>query len=217
VAVTLQPADRGDTRSLGETVQEAMDGLAEVQEDPEAAARLAETVVAEIVADKGYHSNDVLKTHQRLGIRTYISEPARGRRCWQGKAAERKATYNNRRRIRGHRGKQLLRQRGERVERSFAHCYETGGMRRTHLRGHHNIYKRQLIHVAAFNLGLVLRHLVGNGTPRSVQGRTEVPGPLRLALWRLARPVWQRIIAALGLRHLAATWRPREADPVVAA
>jgi transposase len=171
VAVTLQPADRGNTTSLGVTVQEAMDQIADVLEDPAAVASLPDTVLAEVVADKGYHSNAVLREHTELGIRTYISEPKRGRRRWRNKEAERKATYGNRRRIRGERGKRLLRQRGELIERSFAHCYETGAMRRTHLRGHPNIHKRQLIHLAGFNLSLVLRQLLGAGTPRAFQGR----------------------------------------------
>ena len=63
-------------------------------------------------------------------------------------------------------GKSLLRRRGESVKRSFAHCYETDGMRRTHLRGHENILKRQLIHLGAFNLSLILRVLLGSGKPR---------------------------------------------------
>jgi len=79
--------------------------------------------------------------------------------------------YQNRRRVRGEYGKQLLRRRGELVERSFAHCYDTGGMRRTHLRGHENILKRQLIHVGAFNLSLILRQLMGAGTPREWRNR----------------------------------------------
>ena len=79
--------------------------------------------------------------------------------------------YANRRRVRGEYGKSLLRRRGELVERSFAHCYETGGMRRTHLRGHENILKRQLVHVGAFNLSLILRQLLGAGTPRELRNR----------------------------------------------
>ena len=79
--------------------------------------------------------------------------------------------YQNRRRVRGDYGKSLLRRRGELVERSFAHCYDTGGMRRTHLRGHQNILKRQLVHVGAFNLSLILRQLLGAGTPREWRNR----------------------------------------------
>jgi hypothetical protein len=93
----------------------------------------------------------------------------RGRRSWKGKAEEQAAVYANRRRIRGERGKRLLRQRGEKIERSFAHLYETGGMRRVHLRRYPNILKRLLVHVAAFNLGLVMRKLFGKGTPRGLQ------------------------------------------------
>ena len=78
--------------------------------------------------------------------------------------------YENRRRIRGQRGKALLRKRGELLERPFAHCYETGGMRRTHLKGHARILKRLLIHVAGCNLALVMRTLFGLGTPRGLQG-----------------------------------------------
>jgi transposase len=128
--------------------------------------------LAELVVDKGYHSNDVLAILQDVEVRSYCSEPDRGRRNWKGKQEE-AAVYQNRRRIRGERGKRLLRQRGERVERSFAHMYETGGMRRTHLRRHDNIIKRLLIHAGAFNLGLVMRKLLGNGTPRGFQGRLK--------------------------------------------
>ena len=88
-----------------------------------------------------------------------------------GKEEEKVAVYQNRRRIRGTRGKRLLRQRGERVERSFAHMYETGALRRTHLRRHDNIIKRLMIHAGAFNLGLVMRKLSACGTPRGLQGR----------------------------------------------
>jgi transposase len=79
--------------------------------------------------------------------------------------------YANRRRLRRDRGQCLLRRRGEYLERTFPHVYDTGGMRRTHLRGHTNILKRLLIHTGGFNLGLVMRHLTGVGTPRGLQGR----------------------------------------------
>src|SRR3989304_1199792 len=98
-----------------------------------------------VVTDKGYHSGARLVDLQEIGVRSYIPEPKRKHRHWQGKAGEQAAVYANRRRVRGERGKQLLRRRGELVERSFAHVYDTGGMRRTHLRGHRNILKRLLI------------------------------------------------------------------------
>ena len=126
--------------------------------------------VREVVADKGYHSNQTMTDFAELEIRSYVSEPDRGRRDWQGKPAERDAVYANRRRIRGQRGKRLMRQRGELIERSFAHVLETGGMRRTHLRGRSNILKRMLVHVGGFNLSLVMRKLIGIGKPRQLQG-----------------------------------------------
>jgi hypothetical protein len=105
------------------------------------------------------------------GRRSYISEPMRGRQDWEGEALERDAVYANRRRKKGVRGQCLMRRRGEMLERSFAHVLETGGMRRTHLRFHYNIAKRMLIHVAGFNLGLLMRKRFGVGTPRGLQCR----------------------------------------------
>ena len=93
-----------------------------------------------------------------------------GKRYWRGNAAERAAVYGNRRRIRGKRGKLPMRKRAEKVERSFAHCHGTGGMRRTHLRGHPEILKRLLMHASAFNLDLLMRKLFGLGTPRALAG-----------------------------------------------
>jgi transposase len=170
VAVTLQPANRGDTTSIAETIDQADKNLVAVMKDKQACQQLSEQVLREVVADKGYHSNAVLKDHRKREIRTYISEPNRGDRDWKDDAEAQEAVYGNRRRIRGERGKGLMRRRGELVERSFAHCYDTGGMRRTHLRKHENILKRLLIHAAGFNLSLVLRKIMGLGTARGLQG-----------------------------------------------
>lgn len=171
VAVTVQGADRGDTTTVKETFIEAAEQLEEVGKEAAADERMNAQGLEEVVADKGYHSGARLLDLREIGVRSYIPEPKRKHRHWQGKAGEQAAVYANRRRIRGERGKQLLRRRSERVERSFAHLYDTGGMRRTHLRGHQNILKRLLIHVAAFNLSLILRQEVGVGTPRSFQDR----------------------------------------------
>ena len=122
------------------------------------------------MTDEGYHSNDTLTALAEAEVRTYISEPDRGRRRWQDKPEARQAVYGNRRRIQGEHGKQLLRRRGELLERSFAHAYETGGMRRLYLRGRENVLKRVLIHVGALNLSLVMRQWLGKGTPRGWQG-----------------------------------------------
>jgi hypothetical protein len=123
----------------------------------------------EVVGDKGYHSNQSLVDFEAVGVRSDISEPDRGRRNWKKKPEAQAAVHRNRRRIRGPRGLRLLRLRGERLERPFAHLYETGGMR-VHLRGHTNIRKRLLIHTAGFNLGLLMRQLIGVGTPRGLRG-----------------------------------------------
>src|SRR3970282_2389486 len=96
-----------------------------------------------------------------VGIRSYIAEPDRGRRDWSEEPEAQAPVYGNRRRIRGRRGRRLMRRRGETIERSFAHLYDTGGMRRTHLRGHTNILKRLLIQAGGVTLGLLLRQLLG--------------------------------------------------------
>jgi transposase len=172
LAVTLQAATAGDTNTLHETLTQCGEHIREVAADTDSrAAQLNPQGPTELVLDKGYHSNDVLVILKEVAVRSYCSEPDRGRRNWIGKEEEKAAVYENRRRIRGERGKRLLRQRGERVERSFAHMYETGAMRRTHLRRHDNIIKRLLIHAGALNLGLVMRKISGIGTPRGWQGR----------------------------------------------
>jgi transposase len=168
VAVTLQPGDRGDTTSLEDTVMATVANLLEVQVDPATEGKVHEVVVKEVVADKGYHSNDTMEGLASMAVRSYVSEPARGKRKWKGRAQARRAVYANRRRIGGERGRSLMRRRGEYIERSFAHSYETGGMRRTHLRGRGNILKRLLIHVCGLNLGLVLPQRLGSGTPRQL-------------------------------------------------
>ena len=187
VSVTLQPANRGDTTSISKTLEQADENLVGVMTDEVACENLNEQVLGEVVTDKGYHSNAVLKDLHDRDIRTYVSEPDRGRRNWVGKEAERAAVYANRRRIRGDRGQKLRKKRGEYVERSFAHGYDTGGMRRTHLREHPNILKRLLIHVAGFNLGLVMRRLFGVGTARGLQGMCGRVLAVVLAFWAVLR------------------------------
>ena len=120
-------------------------------------------------------------------MRSYISEPERGRRRWQGKQDAKQAVYANRRRIKGARGRALHRKRCELVERTFAHCLETGGMRRVHLRGRENVEKRYLVHIAAFNLGLLMRTMIGFGTPRGLQGSAAKAAEAYRDLRRVAR------------------------------
>jgi transposase len=187
VGVTVQGADQGDTTTITDTVTAAAEELEAV-----AAATDGQTaVIDEVVTDKGYHSNQTLVDLAALDVRTYIAEPARGRRKWKKKAAARDAVYANRRRIRGPRGLALLRRRSERLERPNAHLYETGGLRRTHLRGHTNILKRLLVHAGGFNLGLFMRTLFGIGTPRSLQGRRAAVVTLLVALWTHVVGLWR--------------------------
>ena len=171
VAVTLQEADQGDTKTVVETLHETAGNLAVLEKEEAIAEKLDENLMSAGVMDKGYHSNDTLIIMDVIGMRAYISEPDRGRRTWKGedKQYAQQCVYANRRRIRGTHGKALLRQRGEKVERTFAHLYETGAMRRTHLRHHDNILKRLLIHAGAYNLSLVLHQQTGVGKPRTLQ------------------------------------------------
>jgi transposase len=201
LAVTLQHANLGDTTTLKQTVAEATENLEKLAQAPEVRHRVAERV-EEVIGDKGYHSNETLRGLTEADIRTYVSEPKQPRRNWEEKAAEQRAVYGNRRRVKGTRGKRLLRRRGELLERSFAHCYETGGLRRTWLQGHAKILKRLLIHVAAFNLSLILRQLVGHGTPRELAERPKalilsVLGPVRAwgARHAVAARSWTRALA----------------------
>ena len=176
LAMTLQPA------TIHQTLEVAQAAAREVNEQG----------VEEVVADKGYHSGAVLTELHEQEVRSYIPEPERGRRKWhgEGKPEEQKRTYENRRRVRGDRNKRLQKLRSELTERSFAHLYETGGMRRVHLRGRNNILKRLLVHGAAFNLSLILRKTLGVGKPRRLQGLCLEIRTLfaRLFLWLWMEP-----------------------------
>ena len=176
----MQAATAGDTNTLplktltANAVSISVKSLVATRRD---GATESGEVPLELVLDKGYHSNDslvLLKKKSKCGA--IAQSRTVGAAIWIGKQEEKAAVYQNRRRIRGERGKRLLRQRGELVERSFAHMYETGGMRRTHLRFHDNYHqKRLLIHAGAFNLSLIMRKLSGYGTPRGLQGRALWP------------------------------------------
>jgi len=186
VGVTVQGADQGDTTTIAETVTAAAEELEAVAEVTDGHT----AVIEEVVADKGYHSNQVLVDLAALDLRTYIAEPDRGRRNWKHKAAARDAVHANRRRIRGPRGLALLRKRSEFLERPNAHLYETGGLRRTYLRGHANILKRLLVHAGGFNLGLFMRTLVGVGTPRGLQGRLAAIAAMVVTRWMHVMDLW---------------------------
>jgi transposase len=204
VAVTLQGADHGDTTTIVETATAAAEQVEDAQADVEEPQALEE-----IVADKGYHSNQTMIDLDAVAIRSYIAEPDRGRRDWSEEPDAQAPVYGNRRRVRGRRGRRLMRRRGETIERSFAHLYDTGGMRRTHLRGHTNILKRLLIHAGGFNLGLIMRHMIGFGTPRGLQGRVAAVLGAFLALitvvQRRSTNCWRRPRRIAAIRESLAS------------
>jgi transposase len=173
VSAKIHQANQGDTSILHKTLADARTKLKAVlgkkapqYDNP-----------AELAADKGYHSRTAL-VQLDSAFRSRISEPERkGIAHWRGDSDARRAVYNNRSRLQSAKGKSLQRLRSERVERSFAHCLDRGGMRRAHLRGDENIEKRYIIHVAGFNLGLLMRSLFGVGTPK---GWADAPAMLVL-------------------------------------
>src|ERR1700680_4998339 len=173
VAVTTHGGAAADTATVQETVIEAGLAVADLvaEKTPEGTYPVNPEGVEEVVADKGYHSNDVALGLAELEVRTYIAEPDRGQRNWDGKAAEKEAVYANRRRIQGDRGKRLQRQRGERIERNFAHQFDTGGLDRLYVRGLENVHKKLLIQAAACNLAFLLRSRYGSGKPRAAHDR----------------------------------------------
>jgi transposase len=162
LAAQIYPGDAGDTATVETSLQKA-----EAYGD----ALPIPVVLEEVVADKGYHAAATLAACAAVGLRTYIPEPQCGRRRWDDKPAAWELAYrDNRRRVHGARSRRLQRRRSERVERSFAHTCGSGNQRRTWLRGLENVQKRYVLTAAARNLGLVMRHLFGIGTPRSLQG-----------------------------------------------
>jgi transposase len=169
MAVTTHGGAAADTTTVQETVIEAGIAVAGLiaEQTPEGKYEVHPLGVKEVVADKGYHSNDVAVDLKELGLRSYIAEPDRGARNWNGKEAAKAAVYANRRRIKGERGKRLQRQRGERIERNFAHQFDTGGLDRLYVRGMDNVHKKFLIQAAACNLALLMRSKHGAGKPRA--------------------------------------------------
>jgi hypothetical protein len=166
VAAALHPADQGDTTTIVGTLAAAEKNLAEVSAAP------TKDKPSELVADKGYHSRAGLKELDGGAWKTRIAEPKQpGFSRWHGDDKARAAVYANRTRLGSGVGKQAMRRRAEIVERSFAHNLDRGGMRRTWLRGRENVHKRYLVHIAGHNLGILMRLLIGAGTPRETAAR----------------------------------------------
>src|SRR5271154_35464 len=170
VAITTQGGAVGDTTSVEETLPAAGRAVAEQIATPTAQGeyKVYEQGMCEVVTDKGYHSGASLTAMREMGVRSYVSVPQQPRRNWKGKAEQQAAVHANQRRVEGERGKRLLRRRGEFLERPFAHQYETGALRRVHVRGRSNVAKRVLLQAAAFNLALILRSITKAGTPRGL-------------------------------------------------
>jgi transposase len=166
VAAELYPADQGDTTTLAATVTAAEATLEAVDKAPTAEDP------AELVTDKGYFGRAVLKSLEDSAWKTRIAEPkGKGVSRWHGDDDARRAVYNNRARLLSGVAKAAFKLRAEIVERSFAHILDRGGLRRTWLRGRENVHKRYLLHVAGHNLGLLMRLLIGAGTPKEASAR----------------------------------------------
>jgi transposase len=167
LAVNVCDASIGDTATLADTLVMTTENLVALKDDDRVADKVSDAFMDEAVLDKGYHSKQTLLDLDEMNVRSYASEPNRGRQEWDGEHDAQSAVYANRRRIKGNRGKKLLRSRGEKLERTFAHCYETGAMRHLYLRKRENIAKRVLIHAAGCNIGIMMRVKYGLRKPRS--------------------------------------------------
>src|SRR4051812_25869756 len=186
VIVAIHPADQGDTHTLAATLEQAMLDLVGLAPTPE--------TPAEMIADKGYHSREGLKALEDSAWKSRISEKEQKAFArWQGDDAARRAVYNNRARLKSTVARQAFKLRAEKVERSFAFILDIGGLRRTWLRGTGNVEKRYLIQVAAHNLGLVIRHRFGAGTPRQAMAVLWFISPescqVILATWAIHSPL----------------------------
>ena len=203
VAAALHPADEGDTTTLAKTLAAAQERLEAVDLGPTPEAP------AECVTDKGYHSRAVLKALDDGPWKTRIAEPKpKGFARWRGDEAARRAVTNNRARLLSQVARQAFKLRAEIVERSFAHSLDRGGMRRTWLRGRENVHKRYLLHVAGHNLGLLMRQLIGAGTPKEAVARGYV------AIFLILTPDGAFLVTLLVSQSaqlgFAATFLPRE-------
>jgi len=204
VAVTTHSGAAADTATVKETVIEAGIAVAGLiaEKTPEGKYEVHPEGVQEVVADKGYHSNDVMVGLAEMEVRTYVAEPDRGTCNWDGKEAEKEAVYGNRRRVQGERGKRLQRQRGERIERNFAHQFDSGGLDRLYVRSLENVHKKFLIQAAACNLALLMRSTYGSGKPRAAHDRAAEAILIILAVIRAVNEIFGSASAHFHPCHL---------------
>jgi transposase len=198
-------AAQADAEKPGQDDDDASPPASPSRSDPPV-SRKAKARTVRVVADKGYYSAEVLERIETAGFCAYIPEPKyRHRRRWAGKwngEAHQRRAYAARRRALSKRAKALHRRRGEILERPFAHLLETGALRRTRLRGQANVAKRFLIHAAAANLGLVLRHRLGAGTPRGLADALRAASQVLVVLCvlgarKLIRPFLRAVMDGL--------------------
>jgi len=216
VATSVTYADKSDPRSGPVTLSLAAANLVLAG---------STTAIEEVVMDKGYHENRLLADLAAKGVRTYVPERRQKSRVWTDKPeAYEKAFRANRRRVRGSKGRQLNRWRSERCERTFAHVCETGGGRRSWLRGRMNVSKSHTFKCAAYNLGLLMRKVWGLRKPRNAaEGRwallfgilamvLTVAAKTTRVLQRGIRVAWERCgravtawVADLGMARLGSS------------
>ena len=207
LAAEVYPADHGDTDTLADSLLQAQVNLNEAQ---------SEVQIEEAAADKGYHAARTLELCQWMGVRTYVPEPRRVHQSvWTDKPDEyRQAVLANRRRTKRAKGKRLQRLRSERCERTFAHICNSGGMRRSWLRGTEKLTKRYLIAVAAHNLGRILRTLFGIGKPKALQGYLALAALMHLIIRALARHLAPHNRIQVCLRKFLASINPTRRNSV---
>lgn len=197
LAAEIHAADQGDTATMVASLEAARTNTEAAKDDDAdkkdgpgddggASGSASTRPTVEVVADKGYHKAELLYELKHKNYRTYVSVPKPPKNLrWRDKGSHYTARsyYANRDRAASEKGRRLLRQRGEKIERSFAHACETGGHRRTRLRGQENVRKRYLIQVAAMNLGLIIFGLTGSGTPRQAADAQKARSALFVTLF----------------------------------
>jgi transposase len=201
LAAEIYAGDHADSQTLEDSVNHAQTHLNEAQTGAE---------IKDVAADKGYHATEQLTVlAEHTPYRTYIPEPElKHNRRWTDKPAEQKdAVYANRRRVKGERGRQMQRQRSEYVERTFAHVCETGGARRTWLRGMEKVQKRYLLAAAAHNIGVLMRKLFQMGTPRGLQKYVDDLFGSARTVYLVCLATWRQIVALAKFQMQRTNWK----------